>query len=106
MDLIYASWVPSHYDAGRTAQIPANFGTEGSLSINDWTPTYVPVNGAAGRNPHVPVTNHVDPIDWRQIVVGPEEAARFQTQLLSRATMVPANFVPPGTASLQPPGVR
>lgn len=100
MDLIATAWVPSGFEAARTLVVPANYGTEGSQANWEWTPSYVPANGPQGRNPHVQVDNDLSPIVWNLEVVPQDELARYQTQVRQQARQLPANYTPPGTASL------
>lgn len=100
MDLIATAWNPSGFEPARTLIVPANYGTEGSQANWEWTPSYVPPGGPTDRNPHAQVFNNVTPIVWNIQVIPPDELARYQTQVRQQARQLPANYNPPGTASL------
>lgn len=96
--LVASGYHPSRFQGGATTQVPANFGTEGSLSINDWTPTYVP---PTGPDPHNALFNLLLPIRWDLQVATPDsEAVRGQVLLTQVPSQESAQFSQPGTASL------
>lgn len=110
MDLINAGWRSveggtalrgTPFEGGRTITVPANYGTQGSLHINDWTPTYVPPNGSEGKDPRIPQWNRLAAIDFDQYVLNDAElSALTQAGLVQSSNLLPATFIPPGTASI------
>lgn len=101
--LIPGTYVPGNvYQSGGTMQVAANYGTEGSLSINEWTPTYVPRVGATTpANGGQPQWNHLVPIRWDlQVMTDNDLAVRGQQALTQVPSQAAAQFTPPGTASI------
>lgn len=99
--LVGSAWRHGRFEGGRVLVVPANFGSHGSFHINNWTPTFVPPNGPQGKNPRIPQWNRLSTIDFNQYVMSPEEvSALTQAGLVQRNSLLPATFVPPGTASI------
>jgi hypothetical protein len=98
--LIDEAYHPSYFQSGRVVQVPPNYGTEGSLSINDWTPTLVPRVGSVTPAP-LPAWNLLVPIRWDlQVITDQSLAVRGQATLTQVPEQSSATYTPPGTASL------
>lgn len=102
--LLNTSWRPNGFESGYVEQIPANFGTLGSVRRDDrstgtGTPHTVTGPMRGSQDPRILPYNGLTPIVWRIRDVDAAKLAAVEAK--SRQQFgAPVVFTPPMTASL------